>query len=157
MSILESISMFLRQSVQYSTKHRYIATPWSWIIMSHSLCICSRIGLVESYAWNHILVALWLLSFNLSHYCPPVVKRLLVVLLLLPQLRHSFISLDVALVAGVVFFLLLRFLLLPLCPLCCHSCWFPASVVPATVAAPPAANYNRPRAILNLIIIRRMA
>jgi len=117
MSFLVSISTFLSQSVQKSMKHRCIATPCSWIIVSHMYILTREI----------IYLSRCVCYRSIRHIIAPVVERLLVVLLLhLPP--HQ---------------------LLPLCPLCCHSCWCPASVIPATVAVPsccqlqPSSSYSQ--------------
>ena len=83
--ILESISMTLTHRDQKSTE---IDPPADSDVLELlcRICIYWRIRIVKSYAWNHILVALWLLSFILSYYCPRCDSAFLVLLLLEPQL-----------------------------------------------------------------------
>ena len=110
MSILESISMILRQSVQKSMKSMYSHS----VFLNYCVAYVYIDGLDSLNRTREIIYLSRCGCYrSICHIIAPVVKRLLVLVLLLPQLHHSFISLDVALVAGVVF----------LC--CCCSCCCP--------------------------------
>ena len=101
--------MILRQSVQKSMKSMYSHS----VFLNYCVAYVYIDGLDSLNRTREIIYLSRCGCYrSISHIIVPVVKRLLV-LLLLPQLHHSFISLDVALVAGVVF----------LC--CCCSCCCP--------------------------------